>query len=319
MFTALETLDNKERFNQYQTNLIWYTYLKEDETVSFVDCQSSILNQMKELDAIDFDIVGIENLSSILKRLLAGIFNTFFHVLNTAKTNIFRSYKNLKRTELVYYKESNLVSYGRIFNREMSLLTSLDTPIPYKMGVTYFHAISKTIAFLDVMGLANRVKSFLQYSEELRNEVLSSAMTSNKLPTLSVIAGDLERLSKEFKALDNCFKDKPVRFKKFIEVFPTKDEFVQCEKILYDATKYQYEVASIHSTMESIGENFTKIISFLDKSTLNLTKEELMSLSKVTLFFAKIFDMYGVAIRDLTRLEHNYVEVLKMIRKEYNL
>ena len=319
MFQALTTLDNKERFNQYGTDLIWYTYLKEDETISFIDCQMSIMHQMKSLDSIDFDIIGLEDLSSVLKRILAGIFNTFFHVLNTAKTNIFRSYKNLKRTELVYYKESNLVSYGRILNRDLALLSGLDTPIPYKMGGTYLNAITKGTSFLEILGLADKVNAFLTYSESIRNEMLSSSMSENKIATLSVIAGDLERLTKEFKAFDNCFKDKPVRFKKFIEVFPTKDEFVQCADKLLDATKYQYQVSSVHGKMEKIGENFSKIISIIDKSVITLTKEELMSLSKVTLFFAKIFDMYGVAIQDLTRLEHNYVEVLKMIRKEYNL
>ena len=34
---------------------------------------------------------------------------------------------------------------------------------------------------------------------------------------------------------------------------------------------------------------------------------------------AKLFDLYGVTIQDITRLEHNFTLILKQIKRQFNL
>lgn len=58
-------------------------------------------------------------------RLFSGIVNIVMHIVNTFKTNIFKFYKNLKRTELRYFHESNVASIRRILSFDYELLSQM--------------------------------------------------------------------------------------------------------------------------------------------------------------------------------------------------
>lgn len=280
------------------------------------DIEKEVEATLKSLEVMNFDLVGTESLTNGIVRLLAGIINTFVHIFNTFKTNTFKFYKNLKRTELVYFHESNVVSAKRIFEFDYQSLRDLQVPIAKNMGTSYLEVTSKAIATLEALNMKTRISAFCKRMKLLRDSVLGSGDVYDLTETETT---DLPNVTSSFKEFDKCMKGKFQREVPFGSVISSSEEFKQVNKLLLDSSKYQYEVASVYSDMETATTYLNDVLHFVEKQTGIITKSNLMMLSQMTLFYAKLFDMYGVVIQDLTRIEHNFVTTLGVVRKTYNL
>lgn len=266
----------------------------------------------------NFDLIGQEGFFNAITRMFAGLCNTFLHILNNAKTNIFRFYRTLKRTELVYYHEANLVSVKRILSRNYGEVNSLDVPIPNKMSGTYPQTIVALVDFLKALQMEVRFKAIVNFSENLRDKIISGVEFDVRAGMIP--ANDLVGISQKFKDYNKYLSDiKSIRTKRFSEVFPQETDLKFCDDTLYNVADFQYSVARIESAVNDVASNFQAIINAIQNKDIELSKQALTSLSDISMYYAKLFDMFGVAVQDLTRVEHNFVEVLKVIRKSYNL
>lgn len=289
----------------------------EDAEKTFEGLYNSALQTFKTLQITNYDKVGEEGLISGLTRVFVGILNTIIHIANTFKTNIFKFYRTLKRTELVYYTESNALSIKRILNYDYGMYAGLTIPLPNKMQTSYLVATTKGHEFLTSLGMENRTKLLIKHTEDLRNAVLSSS--PQEVDISSIPIEDLASISKGFESFNKCFIGPNKNTKKFMEVFASASEFNETYKLLMDATKFQYSVKAVDGALDTVTKNLTDILAFLEKNTGSVTKNDLMNLSKIAMVYAKLFDMFGLAVMDMARIEHNFVVVLQILRKAYNL
>lgn len=297
--------------------LPWHETMSESEFIEFSHIHQEALHQLKFLSIANFDNIGVEGFVDGVKRLFTGIFNIILHMVHTFKTNVFKFYKTLKRTEFVYFRESNAVSLRRVLSFDYTMLTDLEVPLPNKMGVPYVQATKLGLDCLGVLDMESRIKLLIKHTEDLRNNALGSV--SHNLPITVVNPQDLLTITNSFKQFDRCFVDSPTRFKKFSTLFPTPNDLKTMCDLLDNAANYQYGVAKVNEALDTVVKNLNDILAFLDKNTGTMTKKELMDLSSTAMVYAKLFDMYGVSIQDMARIEHNFVYVIEAIRQKFNL
>lgn len=288
----------------------------EDSILTFEEISNQAIALHRKIYYSDFDRIGKEGMSDAIKRLFVGLLNTVIHVINTFKTNIFSSYKNLKRTELKYFHESNRVSINRILNFDYSTLTSLQIPYPKGMIVDYLTATQKANICLDTMNMKERSRSFVELVRSTKNNVLTSR-NANAIAISN--STDLPTIVRTFQDFNHCFNNKVTTTLPFIDLFPTETAFRDTDSLLMTCTEHEYSVNAVHKNMETCTELMNEILSYLEKEMGTLTKQELLNLSDACNFLAKILDMFGVTIQDVTRIEHNFVEVLTLIKRQYNL
>lgn len=303
--------------HEYMGSLIWHEELNEENAVSYDRLYEEALSHMRYFNVVNFDNVGTENLMSGITRMFTGVLNTLMHIVHTFKTNTTKFYKTLKRTELVYFKESNSVTMQRIFNFDYEMMASLQIPIPNKMNGTYKDVTEKIVHCLESLDMETRSSLFVIQTEKLRDRVLSGEEGMDSL--VHVAPEDLPVLTKAFKTMDMSFVGPTIQRKQLRDVLPSKEELKMVYLLLLDSAKYQYGVQKVESNLDASTKNLNDILAFLQKNTGTLTKKDLMDLSTVAMFYAKVFDMYGVAVQDLTRVEHNFVDTLKLIRTSFNL
>ena len=289
-----------------------------DTEYTFKELELKLEATYKSIILSDFTKIGSEDFGNAITRFFAGIGNILFHMIHTFKTNIFKFYKTLTRTELVYYKESNELSFRRILNCDYEMVKELSVPVPHKFNSTYLIATQNILDFLDTLDLKARLNLYEKHVEDLKNKVLSSDIHSDDLIIMPI--EDLPGITTKFKITNNNFNGSFVREKKFKEVFTSPTDLsATVDFLLNKGADYQYEVSSIMSSLDSIANEFDTILSFLQKNKGTMSKNQLMDLSKLTMGLAKFFDMYGVVIQDLSKVDHNTIEVLKVIRNQFNL
>jgi len=301
----------------YMGTLPWYEEMSEEECIPYDRLYAEALSNMKYFNMINFDQVAQEGLVDGVTRMFTGVLNTLLHVVHTFKTNTTKFYKTLKRTELIYFKESNAVTIQRIFNFDYDMMASLQIPIPNKMSGTYRDVTEKIVNCLESLDMETRSSLFVIQTEKLRDRVLSGEEGTDSL--VQVAPEDLPLLTKTFKTMDMSFVGPTVQRKQLRDVLPSKEEMKLVYQLLLESAKYQYGVQKVESNLDSSTKNLNDILAFLQKNTGTLTKKDLMDLSTVAMFYAKVFDMYGVAVQDLTRVEHNFVDTLKLVRTTFNL
>ncbi len=301
----------------YMGTLPWYETMTEETCIDYERLREEALSHMRYFHLADFDKVGTESFTDGLVRMFVGVLNTIMHVIHTIKTNLFRFYRTLKRTELIYYKESNAVSIKRILNFDYVMINSLEVPIPKKMQGTYKVASENVLAFLNTLDMENRSALFVKQTATLRDRVLAGSEIESAIT--SVAPEDLPTLTKAFKTANDQFVGPHVNTKPMVKVIPSKEEFNQVFELLLQSAPHQYGVQKVEANLDSSTKHLTDVLHFIQKGTGTITKSDLSNLSNVAMFFAKIFDMYGVAVQDLSRVEHNFVEVMRLIRSKFNL
>ena len=238
------------------------------------------------------------------------------HIVNTFKTNIFKFYKNLKRTELRYFHESNTASIRRILSFDYELLSQMQVPVPDKLGTTYYTATEAGMNCLSVMNMKERSMAFVSLVNNLKSSVLSGQ-------TIEIMEfgdqTDLGNIQKSFQKFNLCFTGKRTNTIDFATVFPTMEEFKNTDMLLMKSENYQYEVNEINNNLEACEARMNEILSFLNQRVGNISKQDLIVLSDTCMTLAKLFDLYGVTIQDITRLEHNFTLILKQIKRQFNL
>lgn len=292
-----------------------FRYMKADEVLEFSDIQNFAEYNLERLQCLFQDPRGVEFFGSGLTRVLFGILNTFGHILNTFKTNVFRSYRTLKRTELVYYVESNKFTTMRLVNLDYDMVKHISIPVPDKMSEPYLQTTQYGSDLLLVMQMKETTDRFVKGLESLRNQVLAMTVTLEDLD----LPSNLPAVTSKFKQFNRCFVGQHLRDIQMSKVIKSKEELQGTYELLLDSAKYHYEVASVVKNMETCSALLTEIINFIEKDGVSISKQQLTTLSELSLYYAKMFDMYGVTIQDMGRVEHNFVEVLKLVRKYLNV
>lgn len=288
------------------------------ETKSFNDLyleSKKIKNLLRTVELTDNS--GQENfVVDGIVRLFSGIVNIVMHIVNTFKTNIFKFYKNLKRTELRYFHESNVASMRRILSFDYELLSQMQIPIPNKLSTTYYAATEAGMNCLSVMNMKERSMAFVSLTNNLKSSVLSGQ-------TIEVMEfgdqTDLGNIQKSFQKFNLCFTGRKTNTIDFSTVFPSMEEFSNTDMLLMKSENYQYEVNEINKNLEACEARMNEILSFLNQGVGNISKQDLIVLSDTCMTLAKLFDLYGVTIQDITRLEHNFTLILKQIKHQFNL
>jgi hypothetical protein len=263
--------------------------------------------------------VGNEFLLSLTKNILTSVFDTIFWIGNNAKT-FFKSYRDLKRSELREYKESAFGTHMRILKLDFKDIRAEAMPLPRGMIGTYLEgalAIDKLLSALDMARKAAVAADIVgTIHAGLEDKVRDTKQSVNFLNTQEIGAiklFDIKQILKIKAPYDKLFTQKPTAELRFDALFKSMEDFKAVDKKLLEMEAYLISVSSVGSKLEKIEKHFMSLISLLDTKKLVLSKKELEPLAHVSLMFAQCFDLFGDACETLTRLEHNFVICLRKL------
>lgn len=247
-----------------------------------------------------------------IKDLISGIALTF-------RKKVYRHFNTLKQTELEEFLASNHHFLYLINKANYNDLRNIKVPYPEGMISTYLDVTSKVVNCLNSFDMLNRSKSFLTICTNIYEGVKNKGYRS-EMPELQKQMVETEDIKSLFQSYVRCFTKKKLSTKlDFGKLFLNMQEFKSVLSLFEENDKHQFQVKKIYRFIND-GDRLIKLcISLLEKDNTirsSITREDLISISNACMFLAKTIDMYGTTITDYHTLEHNFVEVLKVLKKK---
>lgn len=264
-----------------------------------------------QLDSIDrqLDAAGNEVLGRIVRKML----DTFIGITNTFKTMATRFHKVVKRSELKYFKESNAFKVKAVMKYKYTGLANILMPMPRGMVSTYpeyFNIIDESLSGLK---MPETSLAFYQAIKAIHDEFyVDNPNFTKQIKNASNLfdARMISNIEKRLKKVDNP-KSKILE-KPFGDLFKSINEFTSLYQDLLKSEERYNEIKKVIKHLDSITELLDHIIKDTERIDL-LNSKDLKALSNIAYGYANTFDIYGVLLHNLQRIEHNYVECLKTI------
>lgn len=296
------------------------------EILDTQDIRSSLetLNRrLSEFKTFSPDIViSEEGIWNVVKGLLTSIGNVMGHVANTFKTNVFKFYKDLKRTEIRYYNESNMASMTRIFRINVTDVAELNMPFPNGFKTTYLDAFSKAVDAFSNIDILTRANTAVTISQN----ILVSLQNGDTMATVinsGIASADITNVRPSVEKFDRCFdtnSNTTAETRQFKKLFGSVAEVKKCNEIALSCDKYVDQTSMAHKKIQICHDVFEKIIKTLERSAgANATKNDIDNLATLAYTLGETFDMFASTLLHYHTVEHNLVEVYKEIRRQLSL
>ena len=290
---------------------------EEKGNESFHTLYKKSLAQYEYIASTNFDVVGEEGIVSGIGNIIKGILNVNYKILSNFRATIMKGFRSLARTELQEFIDSNRLTVNKILTYNFSVLSDMQVDLPLNMVKPYKVTTEAIKNTLDVLNVKDRVDGILNSTDTLLSELKTNNTISIKKDTINL--GELKSLEKVFQEEEKCFDPRSKRDTvAFIEVFQSDHCLKDTYDLLTKAMTKEYEVAGVYKSLERLYGSFDEILKQVEGGA-QVSKNDLLELSGQTTTLAKLFDMYGILIHNLQRVEHNFVLVLKAIKREQNL
>lgn len=261
-----------------------------------------------------------ESLGQMMVSTFVDVADVFLRVANTFKTNVFKFYKETKRSEIKFYSESHMLKIKQVEAVPYTTIMDVQIDIPAGCGISYkamvddLGSIYKSIATYEFLcGLIkslNKARIDISRENVNFNSLLNSEMNivNHRSEELNKVIGSylFRELGTERTSTD-----------KFKNRFDSMAEFKQVRLTLEEYDKYITATSSYVTLLEEADKTIGGIAEYI-KINPNVDKEFILRLSAITRFLASAFDLYGEAIKVQMAIEHNYIKVIETIRNEIN-
>lgn len=316
-FKLITPIDNIFFQNDPENNIEnFYTDLKS--------CKEDLYNSIQVLKNSHYDenflVQSNEGLWSFIKNITLGIINVFIRILNTFKTNVFKFYKTLKRTELRFWIESHKLTAMRINRLNYYEIQDTITPFPNGLSTSYLETIDKLSSTFNTIDISSKSNIAVTLSKSILDSLKSNKNLSEVI-TNGINSLDSSGAKSSFDISNKCINKKintTNEKRTFGQLFISMPDFTKSVDVSLFCEKYVNETNYAHKQMATCHDIFTQIVSFI-KSTAgtSVTKNDVEKLAQLSYNLADIFDMFAETLFDYHKIEHNLVEVYKNLYRTH--
>ena len=267
------------------------------------------------------NMYGSEGFTDVALRLLTGVADFVSRLFSTYKL-VYRSFRDLKRTEIDSYHEKYLATYGRVKRLNFTAINEVQIPLPRNLQVTYLVATNQLLVCLKMCDMVNRSKSFMSTTKTIEGLLRDGGSATSSLTLMYGQQGDIKNLELVHAAAEKCFGSKSSTTGEFGKFFSNMTDFDTVGNLLIAGSQYEYDTGKVYSNLQTCEENMRSSLAHAKARKSNgipLSKTELIALSDGCVFMAKTFDLFGVTVQDFNKVEHNYVETCKLLARKFKL
>ena len=254
------------------------------------------------------DVSSNEGIGTGLLKIFIGVTDVFLKIGNTFKTNIFKFYKDLKRSEMRYYYESHTTMCLKAENLPITQLTSIQVPIPSGMQGTYQNAcmtLQQAYEMLDILSYGQGVLAAL--IDFRRKLTRSEDYKSTLVPMTNLVNQRGNSLNNLKSTVDKVFTQKNTPLEvKFTDVYKTMKEFKDTRLSLLDMETYLANTNRLVKLVDDIDTVLADITSYLSEDK-EVDKALVNDMINIVRYMGVSFDIYGATSTKQMAVEHNHI------------
>lgn len=284
------------------------------DSAEFTRVQNQIKTTLNMLENIEY---SQEGLGTGLLKIFIGVADLFIRVGNTFKTNIFKFYKDFKRSEIRYYSESNVLkikqveglNYTTIMNEQVPVVTGMTAS--YKQAVDYLNAVYAAASVRDYA--ETLYKELLDIRRQMTRGEEAYKKGFNK--TAIAVNMKMELVRRAVANQTKIFTDKqtPVQAQ-FKSAFGSMQNLKEVRIKLIDMEKYLGDTAALIELVDNIDNLLGDITGYLTEDS-EVDRQFVTQLSNTVRFLATGFDIYGQTAMCQMAMEHNLILCYEQLYK----
>lgn len=273
----------------------------------------AILNDVKHLQIFhnylhNLGEVSNESIGTGLLKVFIGVTDTFLRIGNTFKTNIFKFYKDLKRSEIRYYYESHTTMCLKAESVPITQAANVKVPIPNGMKGTYQNAcmsLQQVYTMLDILSYGQGVLSALI---DFRRKLMRSEDYKSTLVPITNLVKQREASLNGLKAsVDKVFTQQHTAMEvAFTDAYKTMKEFKDVRLSLLEMEPYLASTKRLVQMVDDIDTVLADITSYLTEDK-EVDKALITDMINIVKYMGVSFDIYGVTTTRQMSVEHNHI------------
>lgn len=265
------------------------------------------------------DTTSTEGIGTGLLKIFIGVTDVFLKIGNTFKTNIFKFYKDLKRSEMRYYYESHTTMCLKAESIPITQVTNLDIPIPSGMKGTYQNAcmsLEQVYTVLDIQAYGQGVLAAL--IDFRRKLMRSEDYKSTLVPMVNLVKQRETSLNTLKSSVDKVFTEQKTPMDvKFMSVYKTMKEFKDVRLSLLDMEKYLAATNGLVKMVDDIDTVLADITSYLTEDQ-EIDKALVTDMINIVKYMGVSFDIYGTTTTRQMAVEHNHIGAIGKVWSTIN-
>ena len=306
-------------------DLVVFVKLHKQQTVTNIQWDSSEFHKvsarlettLRMLDTIANSEHSEEGLGTGLLKIFIGVADLFIRVGNTFKTNVFKFFKNLKRSEIRYYTESHLLKVKAVEDVDYTKVMKLDIPVPTGMISNYIDATNYVTKVYESVGISDYANSLYKELVDIRRQMTrnESRYKQGFSKTAKLVLAKLDMVRNIVSEQTKYFSDKQVPVKaQFSIAFGSMTNLKETRVKLIDMEQYLATTQSLVTLVDNIDAILGDITGYLSEDN-EVDRQFVSELADTVRFLATGFDIYGqTAIRQMA-LEHNLILCYELLYK----
>jgi hypothetical protein len=258
-------------------------------------------------------VMGTEGILTIFARII----DSFISVFNNVKSSLLKFTKLVKRSELKYFIESNYTNVKLINRTDYTKIATLEVPVPVGMKVNYVEFTKVITNLIESINMVNKTRETLKLVKDIKMGLHAKDKVNIKGPISNLyMLFDKEYSNRIFKELKKIIdlNAKKVEEIKFGDLFKSMKEFTQCIDDVLSLTYIYDHINTTSKIVDDIIREFDDIIEILERNQISIDKKDIKNLNDVAYLCAQMFEQYGSLTVVYNKLEHNLVEVYKVLK-----
>jgi len=286
----------------------------EQYTLSIKNFTHLMDQYLQYIDTLD-DSVSTEALSNSLMAVFTAMIDLFGRFMNTAKTNIFKFPRSLKRSEIRAYTESHAVMVQRIERSSFDKFMTAEIDVPSRMSATYLSATSNLNSTLTTIGISDLSARFITMMKSLIIDINGSKDYENPFTSSATnVMAKLTAATKLYNIHLKDYMDKPGKKKPFSKVFHNMKELKELRVTLLDMEKNLLGISAVQKRLDTLDAITSKLFSVVNNNAkANVSKKFVRVMANFLKAQAIGYEMYGELVSAQMALEHNYTEVMETL------
>ncbi len=284
------------------------------DSKAFVDIQKKLDTTLRMLDGYG---VSEEGIGTGLLKVFIGVADMFLKVGNTFKTNIFKFYKSLKRSELRFYWESHMLLCKTVEEQPITKFMNLQVPIPTGMVAGYADTIDYIDRVFTTVDLRNYGEAIYKELQDIRRQMTRSQTVYKQgfKGTANSAALREQTVRKLIAEQTKYFADKQIGTMAFSKAFKSMKDLNTCRGKLLDMEKYLGQTDAMVKLVDDIDVIVSDITGYLTEDS-EVDKVFIEQLASTIRFLATAFDIYGTYAMRQMATEHNLILTYETLYKK---
>ena len=254
------------------------------------------------------DVTSNEGIGTGLLKIFIGVTDVFLKIGNTFKTNIFKFYKDLKRSEIRYYYESHTTMCLKAESIPITQVTNLEVPIPSGMKGTYQNACMSLEQVYTILDIQSYGQGVLAALIDFRRKLMRSEdYKSTLVPMTNLVKQRETSLNNLKSSVDKVFTDQKTPMNvQFMSVYKTMKEFKDTRISLLDMEQYLAATNRLVKMVDDIDTVLADITSYLTEDQ-EIDKSLVTDMINIVKYMGVSFDIYGTTTTRQMAVEHNHI------------